>query len=348
MRYHNHFTLMRIPIFILLFISLFSCKDDQHIPNVENIKVDWNFITFHLDQIQLSQNPLHLEAVQEQYPVFSELFFNSVLPISALGDSEIAEVFSDSSFIALLDTCVFIFEDLKSLEDQFDASFRFYSHYTGENHFPNIYTFVSGFAYQNFIFNDAHSDGLGIGLDMYIGRDFSYKSINPTNPTFSAFLTRYFDPQYLVRKSLLSWLDDKVPVASTSQLLDIIIRNGKIIYILDKILPNEPDDVILEWQPEQLDWCMSNEEELWTHLLKLNLLYSSNFTQFNKFVNPSPNVPGLPAEAPGGVANYIGWRIVQDYMFRSGASMNELINEIDFQKIFQLSKYRPRNRFNAS
>ena len=314
-------------------------------PDVSDIEINWEFVPYHLVQKDLKLGDTKFVNLNKAYPTFSNLFYSKVLPIPTDNMEEAEKILSDSSFVSLIDTCSFVYKDFEiSLEKEFDQAFRLYTYYTGDNKVPNVYTFVSGFAYQNFIFQDGVKDGLGIGLDMYLGDEFPYKSIDPKNPSFSEFLTKYFDKKYIVRKSLLAWLDDKVPTTSTGQLLDIIIRNGKIIYLLDKILPEEKDDVILEFQPSQVEWCLLNEPELWTHLLKNDLVYSDNFQRINKLINPSPSVPGIPTEAPGGVANYIGWRIVQDYMIRSGSSIEALITNTRFQRIFQEAKYRPRVR----
>jgi hypothetical protein len=148
----------------------------------------------------------------------------------------------------------------------------------------------------------------------------------------------------LVRKTLFTWIDDKVPYTKSSELLDIIIRNGKMLYLLEKLMPEASKDIILEYRPEEYQWCLENEISLWTHLLKEDLLYESSFRKINKLVTPSPGAPGIPAEAPGGVANYTGWRIVQSYMQRTNASMSELIDMDDAQVLLEQSNYKPRNR----
>jgi len=127
-------------------------------------------------------------------------------------------------------------------------------------------------------------------------------------------------------------------------LLDIIIRNGKMLYVLEKILPESDKDVILEYRPEEYQWCKENEIALWSHLLKEDLLYETDYKKINKLINPSPGAKGIPREAPGGVANYIGWRIVQNYMRKSNDSLIELMYKTNAQDILDKSVYKPINR----
>ena len=326
------------------FLGFYSCTESEVVPDVSNISIEWDFVPFHKDQERIKNSDELVSQSLETNPSFGRLFFSEIIPVLSLSPEESEEVLNDPGFTSLLDTCAQLFDDVDTMEEEFDKAFKFYNHYTGDENLPNIYTFVSGFAYQNIVFRDGQKDGLGIGLDMFLGSSFPYKSIDPKNPTFSQFLTIYFDKKYLVRKTLLSWLDDKIPPAETGQLIEIIIRNGKILYILDKILPLTPNDIILEIQPNQYQWCLTNEPELWQFLLKNDILYSSQFSKINKYVNPAPNAPGIPEEAPGGVANYIGWRIVQDFMKRSEVSLQDLMTLSDFQKILDESKYRPRIR----
>jgi len=336
---------------LILFLSVFSsviilinCNGDSSSPDTSDINVNWNFIPFHLDQKPSEEMNTYVNSLTSTYPDFTKLFFTSVLPIYN-ENKEIQEgLISDPGLLKLIDTTRLVFQNIEEIEQEFDVAFKNYVFYTNDFNVPNVYTFVSGFAYQTFIFSDGDMDGLGIGLDMFLGSGFPYKEIDKSNPSFSAYLTQYFDKKYLIRKSLLTWLDDKIAVTKSAELLDIIIRNGKILYILEKILPNASKEVILEFQHSEYFWCLENEAALWSHLLQGDLLYEDNFSKINKLVNPSPGAPGIPKEAPGGVANYIGWRIVQDYMSRTNNSFVELITEKDPQRILNISKYRPRER----
>jgi hypothetical protein len=329
---------------ILITLSLFSCEGPKPSIDLNQISVDWKFVPFHEVQHAKQKDAHLIDDAIKGYPQFGKLFFSTVIPLVDLSPEQQKEILEDPGFLSLVDTCMIIFEDVVNLKNEFDTAFKYYKYHTSDESVPNVYTFVSGFAYQNFIFSDENRDGLGIGLDMFMGSQFPYKSLDPKNPTFSQFLTQYFDKKYILRKSLLSWLDDKIPSTQTGQLAEIIIRNGKIFYLLEKLLPDSSKDIILEFQTHEYEWCLQNEPELWTYLLKNNLIYSNEFSKINKLVNPSPSVPGIPQEAPGGVANYIGWRIVQDYAVRKKVTINELIQEKDFQKILDESKYRPRVR----
>ena len=331
-------------LFILILVV--SCHGDKIIvPDTSDIQIKANLIPFHKEMLPNNRDATksHIKSLSIRYPHFSQLFFNVIFPIFIEDQIDPADLLFDHGFVNLIDTCKLVFEEIDIIESDLTQAFKYYNYYTTDKNIPNVYTFVSGFAYQTFVFEDGPNDGLGIGLDMFLGADFPYKRIDPNNPGFSEYLTYFFDRKYLIRKTLFTWLDDKIPFAKTSDLMDIIIRNGKILYILEKILPKSPKDVVLEFRPDEYEWCTKNEVALWSHLLKENLLYESNFSKINKLVNPSPGASGIPQEAPGGVANYIGWRIIHSYMDRSEVTINQLIAEENSQRIMDLSRFKPIN-----
>ena len=88
------------------------------------------------------------------------------------------------------------------------------------------------------------------------------------------------------------------------------IRKKKVLYILDRLLPYTHDSVIVEVKESQLDWLAENQGQIWGYFLSEDLLYSSNWKDIRKYVTYSPNSPGMPPEAPGRTANWIGWQMV--------------------------------------
>ncbi|MFQ5447121.1 MAG: hypothetical protein ACE5FF_09305 [Saprospiraceae bacterium] len=99
----------------------------------------------------------------------------------------------------------------------------------------------------------------------------------------------------------------------------------------------------MEYSQPQVDWCNQNEENIWAYLISEDLLYSTAWNDFRKLVEYSPNSPGMPKEAPGRTANWLGWQIVKAYMKRHpGTSLEDLIALKDAQAIMDGSKYKPR------
>jgi hypothetical protein len=85
-----------------------------------------------------------------------------------------------------------------------------------------------------------------------------------------------------------------------------MVHNGKKIYILDHLMPHTPDSIKLEFSPAQIAWCKDNEQDMWAFFTSQNYLYNSKQKDIRKFIERSPDSPGMPPEAPGNTASFIG------------------------------------------
>ena len=93
---------------------------------------------------------------------------------------------------------------------------------------------------------------------------------------------------------------------------------------------------------KDLKWLDDNESEVWKFYLKNNLLYETDPMVFKKYLNDGPSTSGMPAEAPGNTASWVGWKIVQQFMEKNpNYTLQGLMHEEDAQKILTLSKYKP-------
>ncbi len=336
---------------LILIISLESCEKDRKVPDTSNIHIQLNINRFEQELFKIDTNHIEegINQLMQKYPAFSELFFTRILPLKrdtnkAVFLKNVKGLLTFKPIQKLVDTCEIVFHDFNGIENQLTSAYKFYKYYFPKKDVPNIYTLISEYAYQTFLFDDNGKDGIGISLDMFLGADYPYAQIDPQNTAFSNYLTRTFNKDHLVKKVLDASIDDLVGLPKGNRLLDIMIHNGKKLYILDHLLPNVPDSIKLEYTKSQMDWVNTNEKQTWAHFLAEDLLYETNMKKIAKLVNPSPQAPpGMPAEAPGRIANWVGWRIINMYMKRNpNVSLAQLIEEKDAQKILNISKYKPR------
>lgn len=345
-----------LPILLAIaIVSNFSCSKGKNIPDVSNINVDFNIDRFdqalyRLDTLNIAQNIQELEA---KNPNFFNLYFRNVLPLKDPTTKDNTSFYKNIKTLVtndymrhLMDTCTLVFQDFEPIELEFEEAFKFYKYHFPESNTPNLYTFISEYSYQSFIFDDNGKDGLGIGLDMFLGETYPYADYIPNNPAFSSYLTRTFNKDHLVKKTLDALIEDKVGIPNGERLLDYMIHNGKKIYILNQLLPHTDEEILTEYTPEQLTWCQDNETEVWVYLLGEELIYSTERKKIRKLIDPSPTGPSdMPPEAPGRIANWIGYNIVKAYMRRHPqTSLPELIAIKDPQIIMNKSKYKPRKK----
>ncbi len=346
-----HFpTSFRFFLFTLFALTGFSCQSDPGVtvPDVSDIDISFDVRRFEQALFKLDSQNLSggLAALEAAYPVFSQLYFGQILGandprLTAEERLEYIRGFiQHPSVRKLYDTTQVVFPTMAPYEEDFRSAFRFFHYYFPEEPIPDVTTYISEFSVAAFVYE---GNRLGVGLDLFLGNTFPYRSVDPLNPQFSGYLTRTFTPEHLVSKVLQPLVDDLVGPPASDRLLDHMVRNGKKLLLLDRLLPYTPDSILLEVTPAQTEWLFDNERNIWAYFLQEDLLYSSTWQDFRKFVEYSPHSPGMPPEAPGRTGNFTGWRIVERYMERHPeTSLRDLLKMTDAQAILDGARYRPR------
>ncbi len=342
------YRLFRFSLFIMVCGFLIGCNKSNDIPNVSDIPVSVKVIRFDTELFNLDTTDVgfSLSELREKYPEFSELFFNEVIGFQVNEEAQqdqselVSGFIKDPALRKLFDTCQVVFPSNEELKKSFEQAFRFFKYYfPGQPLSEEVYTYLSEYSLGGFLYGN---NSIALGLDFYLGNDYPYLQLNPGNPNFSAYLTRTFTKEHLVAKAMIMLVQDINGQPGGPRLLDYMIHRGKEMYVLKKLLPFEPDSVVMEFSQNQLDWCIENERNIWSYLISENLLYSSDFNKFRKLVEYSPNSPGMPVEAPGRTASWLGMKIVEAYMKQyPETSMEQLISLKDSQALLDASKYKP-------
>jgi hypothetical protein len=341
-------------IYFLLIITVFnSCADEykENIPDVSDIDVNVEFQRFDKDLFALDTNNISpgLQALEAKYPEFSKLFFEQILSsknpqVAPDGHEAFVKGFLQFPPLRqLADSCMFHYNDVQQQEKEFEQAFRYLKHYFPDLETPDVTTFISEYGYAAFIYGD---NSLAVGLDFFLGVDYPYYQFNPGNPSFSNYLTRSFSREHMATKSIRPLIEDLCgPVEGNNRLLDLMVHNGKKLYILDHLFPHTADSIIIEVTQDQVLWLRGNEVDMWNFFLSEDLLYSTDWSMIKKYVTPSPNSPGMPEQAPGRTANWLGWQIIKKYMrLHPETTMYELIGLKDAQALLERSKYKPRQK----
>jgi hypothetical protein len=327
-------------LYILFILSVLSaCNNDKgkNIPDVSNIEIDLAVKHFEQDLLALDTSNLVVaqEKLEAAYPVFAkELYMGRILPV--LQDPKIFEAFVKSEGIRqLIDTVGLVFGDFNKEKAALEDAFRFYKHYFPEKEIPTVITFVSEYTIGVFTYEGI----LGIGLDFFLGENNPHYDPN----VFPKYIRRTMNSEHLASRAMEAVANDLVGDPRGEKLLDIMINNGKILYVLDCLLPHTPDSIKLGYTTAQTQWVEDNELQMWTHFLGEELLYETNLRDIRKLVDHSPGSPGMPQEAPGRTANWTGWQIVKTYMKRHPeTTLTQLIEIADAQEILNKAKYKPR------
>ena len=206
-----------------------------------------------------------------------------------------------------------------------------------KNHFPKmliptVYMHVSGLG-QNIIVTDSL---LSCSIDKYMGADY---------PIYESFFYDYqrknMTADHIAKDCVSAWIKSDYPYkGKDNTLLDRMIYEGKIIYILKQTGRDFTFQNITSITDDEYEWCIDYESVLWTAIIERKHLYTSDITITNKYFQPSPSL-FLSENAPGNIGSFIGYRIVERYMKQTKSTFEQLMNNNDAQDILQKSKYKP-------
>lgn len=336
--------------FILLSLGLTSCwgGKNTHIPDVKGIKVNYNLHRFEQDLFAIDTNDITggVAALKQKYPEFADFYFQRILQIQKPWDTtgvylqHIKGFLTHSFTQQLYDTTQIVYKDFASVSDQLKQGFQFYKYYFPEKEIPTIYTFMSEFSYG--VILPPIDNSIGIGLDLFLGEDYKYYYLPPLS--MPKYIAKNQDKAHLAAKVFDGLISDMQGELRSNKFIDNIIHNGKRLYILDQLMPYEPERIKLGFTEAQTKWCKENELAMWAFFLKEELLYSNEQQKFKSLVSESPSSSGMPAESPGRAGNWMGWQIVKAYMNRfPETTLKDLLAMKDATALLSKARYKPRS-----
>ena len=125
-------------------------------------------------------------------------------------------------------------------------------------------------------------------------------------------------------------------------LVEDILYWGKVLWLVNKCMPDMHDHLMMDWTPIELQWALENETLIWEELRPSNVLYETNSTVYNRWINEGPftRAGSIPQESPDKLGVWMGWRIIEDYMEANpDISIDELFAQRDTYEL--LRTYRP-------
>ena len=312
------------------------------------LKVDVSGVDLNLEIKRLDRDIFRVTpdnnqiAVQELRKTYGSFFDSYNENVIALGDP------SDSLYPSYLNAFLTdtirvlsrlkidsVFSDMAPLEKKLQDGFRHYKYYFPHKTIPQVCTIISGFN-QSVVMT---SDAIGISLDNYLGADCKFYAMLALSEYKRANMHRDKIPTDV----LYSWaLSEFAFDESNTTLVANMIYHGKMLYFLDAMFPEEPDDLKIGFKPEKLDWCIKNEAGMWTYLIEHKLLFNTDRMNIIRYTGPAPFTSAFTTESPGRAGVWLGWQIIKKYMKRNpGITLVALMSENDYQKILNESGYSP-------
>ncbi len=226
------------------------------------------------------------------------------------------------------------FEDINEKNKKISYGFNFLKNTFDSLKIPQVYMHVSGLN-QNIIVSEKF---LSISADKYLGERYKLYA-----DFFYDYQRQNMNPERIVPDYLLGFLMTEFPLENDlKSLLDRMIYEGKIRYILSLALPSYSNAQIIGYSDKQEEWCMKNESKIWKTIIGSKHLFSQDPLIADKYINEAPYTSFLSDNSPGKVGIWVGYQIVCEYMKHSNRiSLENLIKNTNSQEILKISTYNP-------
>ena len=330
-----------------LIITLVSCKGTKRV-DVSHIDVDITIERFDqaLDSLHtaniLQKNRQWLDHYSYFYADYMQYMLEAGNPLDSLRlEGVLREVIETDDFKALKASVYETYPDVSEQEAGLTDAFKHLKYYFPDIDIPRFIAFFSGFAVQTPI-----GEGyLGIGLDMFLGGDSEfYPALRESIPYY---LSRRFTPENMVPRVVESYVREELyPQGELDvSLLQHMVYQGKILYVMERTMPDVADSLKIGYTQEQWVWANRFERDIWAWFLQENLLYETDYNRIQKYLGEAPFTPelGEQNESAPKLGAFIGWKIVRKYMERNPeATLEDLLRISEAQQVLDKAGYRGR------
>jgi len=339
---------MRIRIFAisLLIIGLgclSSCRKSHYKVSISSIKANIEIKRLEKDLFTLNPDeiPDALPSLKEKYKGFLQ-YFSRVINTGDINEPSFSDMLvrfctdkQNNDVYKLLNA---VYPDVKEIESGLSDAFRHYRYYFPDKPVPAVYTCMTGFNYS-IITGDSV---LGIGLERYLGADCEYYPRLEIYGYISARMTPdYIVPDCMYGWAASEWVFDSLKYSAYNVLSDMI-HEGKLRYFQKCMLPDTPEELIFGFNAGQMKFCRNNENQMWQYLIENDMLFKTDQFTMKKLTGEAPFTSFFTNESPGRAAVWIGFRIVESYMMKTGIPLQDLMTETNVQSILEKAKYSPQ------
>lgn len=336
------FSVLRKLLFcIAVVLILAGCQSNSRLKRYEKAEITIKRFDQDLFDISVYDIADSINSLKNKYPQFLPLFGYKIIEIGGpdmAGFEEGLQAFiSDFTIYRVSKRVNEVFHDVGSLENDLSEGFGRHISFFPEYTIPKIITCVSGFN-QSVITTE---NLLVISLDKYLGtEDDFYKLLHPPVPDYQRTVMH---PGKIPSDALYGWIVSEFEFnKEKDKLLSQMIYKGRAMYCVQQLLPEISDTLLWGFSALQLKFCHNNEKSMWEYMLENKLLFETEMFTVNQYVNPAPFTKDFSQESPGRAAIWMGSRIIESLAkHQKNLSLQEIMEEDDYQKLLQLSKYNP-------
>lgn len=305
---------MKQIIFILLSVIVFvSCRSDMQ---SDDALFDRGIKVFRYDRLQYEATAMNsIAAIQKMnldYPRATRILIEDVLMLGRVNEPNINErmcaYYADSVLLRLMSDAEDKFADMRPIEEKLTEGFRELKKEIPSLPIPSVYSQISALN-QSVVVGDSL---LGFSLDKYMGEDYPlYKRY------YYAYQRRSMKPERILPDCFTFYLLSQYPFGwekGRRTLFDVMMHQGKINWVVRKVLGMKSNAEMLDYTKEEADWCKKNEKKLWKWMVNREHLSSTDPMIVRAYTHPDPNIILKGELIPPVIGIWIGMQLTEKFM----------------------------------
>lgn len=331
--------------YLCLIVLVYSCTG-RKVPDVSAIKFDFQAQRFEQDFFAIDTNhlDLSLQQLKQKYPGFLRDFIFNILALPSQPDSikavENQVVSFVKSYRPLKVSADRIFTNFADVQSQVKTGLQFVKYYFPSYKLPSkLITFIGPInSYGNILTTDA----LAVGLQLYMGKNYSFYQSEAGQELYPSYISRRFEKDYIPVNCIKTIVDDIFPDNNAGRpLIEQMVQSGKRLYLLDQFMATSADTLKTGYTKNQLDGCYKNESTIWSYFVQNDLLYVTDPSLVKDYMNDAPITQAFGAESPGLIGQFVGWQIVKKWMRKNEKVTLQKLIETNPKTIFMQARYKP-------
>lgn len=349
---------MRRLLIPLMIAGLFiSCNNNKNIPDVSSIKVNLDMKRFEKDffEIDTTNVAQSMKLILQKYPDFLPAFTANMLGLDldsllVPGNRQAQGVrMFIHDYMPLKDSAELLYKNFNDETERIEKGLQFVKYYFPGYKIPqSVITFIgpinanfeTSFGVQGDVLT---RNSFGIGLQLHMGKDFSFYKSREGMEEYPEFLSNNFDKDHIAVNCMRNIVDDLFPSKMKGRaLIEQMVDRGRRMYLLTRFLPYTSEYLCMGYTKSQMKDAEKNEAVIWDFFLNNNLLNKTDDNIVQNYIGESPKTQELGEGAPGNIGTFSGLQIVKKFMKLYPETKLADLMKKDAREIYDQSKYKPR------
>ena len=316
------------------FISLLSCSSNN-CPSLNSNGYPRNILVNYLvnDKVKLGSKDDFLNYLQNNKKVLYPFYEIQDTLSFDIKENNIYSLIDNEYFDSLYYDVQREFGNKKNLFLKLDHSIGIYNSTSKKKLNPQITVLMSGF------YNDVVVDkeNIILGIEYFLNKENKYKPRD-----LPSYILERYTPEHMTSTMLSTFLSQfNVIDENDKTMLNEMISFGKLYYVVERLLMCEKENIILGYTKEQYDMIEENEAFIYSFFLQNELFFQEGQLIKQKYLSERPSTFEISQSVPGRIGRWMGWKIVSSFMRGEKYTLEDLLLEDDYKKIFYNSNYNP-------